>query len=135
MGQHLFLASSVELQQVLLPRLPAAALLRLGLSCRALLSWIMSCPATCWQVGTGLAREPAAASQAQAVGRAHGHACPAAGSELAGLLDFRLCPQALTPAVLTRTLPGMLRLHIWPLCLLQRVSLLHCRKAALLGSA
>ena len=49
-GQLLFLGSAVQLQEVLLPRLPAADLLRLGLSCKALLSWVTNMPPTYWQV-------------------------------------------------------------------------------------
>lgn len=50
LGQQLFLASSVQLQEVLLPRLPAADLLRLGLTCKGLLSWVTSMPPAYWQV-------------------------------------------------------------------------------------
>ena len=49
-GQQVFLTSAVQLQEVLLPRLPAADLLRLGLSCKALWSWIMSMPPAYWKV-------------------------------------------------------------------------------------
>ena len=50
MGQHLFLTSTLQLEEVLLPCLPAADLLRLGVSCKAMLSWVMSMPPSYWQV-------------------------------------------------------------------------------------
>ena len=46
-----FLASMVVLKSVLLPRLDATDLLRLGLSCRAMLAWVLSTPPALWQVG------------------------------------------------------------------------------------
>ena len=52
MGVHLFMASVVQLQEVLLPRLSATDLLRLGLSCKALLAWVLSTPPAYWQVSS-----------------------------------------------------------------------------------
>ena len=49
-GHQLFLASSEVLQHVLLPCLSAADLLRLGLTCKPLLSWVLSTPPKLWQV-------------------------------------------------------------------------------------
>ena len=49
-GQQLFLASSEVLQHVLLPCLSATDLLRLGLTCKPLLSWVISTPPSLWQV-------------------------------------------------------------------------------------
>ena len=49
-GHQLFLASSEVLQHVLLPWLSAADVLRLGLTCKALLSWVLSSPPALWQV-------------------------------------------------------------------------------------
>ena len=49
-GQQLFLASSEVLQHVLLPRISAPDLLRLGLTCKPLLSWVLSTPPSLWQV-------------------------------------------------------------------------------------
>ena len=49
-GHQLFLASSEALQHVLLPYLPASDLLRLGLTCKPLLSWVISTPPSLWQV-------------------------------------------------------------------------------------
>ena len=49
-GQELFLAASEVLQHALLPCLSAPDLLRLGLTCKPLLSWVLSTPPTLWQV-------------------------------------------------------------------------------------
>ena len=49
-GETLFLASTEVLQQVLLPRLAAADLLRLSLCCKEMHSWLLSTPPDLWQV-------------------------------------------------------------------------------------
>ena len=51
-GANLFLGSTEILQEVLLPRLTAADLLRLSLSCKAMHSWILSTPPGLWQVSS-----------------------------------------------------------------------------------
>lgn len=48
--QHPLLKNSEVLQHVLLPLLSAREVLRLGLTCRALLNWVMSTPPSSRQV-------------------------------------------------------------------------------------
>ena len=49
-GQDCFLAHAEVLQDVLLPRLSAVDLLRLGATCTGVLSWILNTPPSLWQV-------------------------------------------------------------------------------------
>ena len=49
-GQQLFLGSQEVLQHVLIPRLSAADLMHLGLTCKAVHSWVVSLPPALWQV-------------------------------------------------------------------------------------
>ena len=63
-GQQLFLASSEVLKHVLLPRLSGADLVRLGLTCRAIHSWVLDTPSSLWQVGTVLCKRKRKCSSA-----------------------------------------------------------------------
>ena len=49
-GQQDFMASQKVLQHTLLPLLSAPDLVRLGLTCKALLAWVWSTPPAVWQV-------------------------------------------------------------------------------------
>ena len=49
-GQHLFLAATEVLQQVLLPRLSPASLCRLSICSKGLRSWLRGTPPELWQV-------------------------------------------------------------------------------------
>lgn len=49
-GQQDFLVSSEVLQHTLLPLLSAADLVRLGITCKALMAWVSSTFPTVWQV-------------------------------------------------------------------------------------
>ena len=48
-GQDLFLANTSMLQHTLLRHLSAADMLRLGLSCKDLYSWVLAAPLRHWQ--------------------------------------------------------------------------------------
>ena len=50
-GEHSFLASAAALQDVLLPRLSAAELLRFSLACKAIQAWVLATPPRLWQAG------------------------------------------------------------------------------------